>query len=180
MKRGKVVSMPNSTETQIRTRARNLPVDRCYVNDNWEKAQIVNVVVTRKHTNGNISYGVYLVDLLLLGVKDCFYAFNQSPMELKDRLFNGAINFVECDYVLAHNIVYEGIAFADEYGFEPVKEFTRTGKYILEEDSDDIPEMDIPVGKDGVPVVSVTSDENRSYEITTLDKTAGPGNYIND
>ena len=56
MKRGKVVSMPNSTEAQIRTRARNLPVDRCYVNDNWEDAQIANVVVTRKHTNGNISF----------------------------------------------------------------------------------------------------------------------------
>ena len=179
MKKGKVISMPTSPEGQIRLRARNLPVDRCYINENWEESQMVHVVVTRKHVNGNVTFGFYLVDLMLLGVKDCFYDFNQSPIELEAKINDELANFIECDYALAHNIIYEGVAFAEEYGFEPVKDFTRTGIYILEEDTDDIPEMDIPLGYRGIeiPAVFVTPEHDRKREIAVLEKTAGHGNY---
>ena len=179
MKKGKVISMPTSPEGQIRLRARNLPVDRCYVNKDWEESQMANIVVTRKHVNGNVTFGFYLVDLMLLGVKDCFYAFNESPIELEDKINDERANFIECDYALAHNIIYEGIAFAEEYGFEPVKDFTKTGIYILEEDTDDIPEMDIPLGYKGneIPVVFVTPAHDRKREIAILEKTAGHGNF---
>jgi hypothetical protein len=178
MKKGKVVPMPTSPEAQIRTRARNLPVDRCYIDSDWEETQMANVVVTRKHVNGNITFGFYLVDLMLLGVKDCFFVFNGSPEELYERINNDYVEFLECDYALAHNIIYGGIAFAKDCGFEPVKSFTKTGIYILEEDSGNIPEMDIPLGEDGVPVVFVTPGESRKREIAILEKTAGPGNFI--
>ena len=176
MKKGRVVSMPTTPEAQIKMRARNLPIDKCYINEEWEENQMANVVVTRKHVNGNITYGFYLVDLLLLGVKDCFYAFNESPVELREKIEYE--EFVECDYVLAHNIIYEGIAFAEDYGFAPAKDFTKTGIYILEEDSDAIPELDIPLGKSGCPVVLVTSHNPMKQELSILDKTAGPGNYF--
>ncbi len=178
MKKGKVISMPTSPEAQIRTHARNLPVGRCYVSDDWEETQTANVVVTRKHVNGNITFGFYLVDLMLLGVRDCFYTFNESPAKLEKRINSGYVEFVECDYVLAHNIIYEGIAFAEHCGFAPVKRFTKTGIYILEEDSGNIPEMDIPLGEDDTPVVFVTPEDNRQHEIAILDKAVGPANYI--
>ena len=178
MKKGKIISMPSSPEAQIRTRARNLPVGKCYVNENWEETQMASVIVSRNHVNGNVTYGFYLVDLYLLGVKDCFYAFNESPVEMEEHIHNQILEYIECDYELAHNIIYEGIAFAEDCGFEPVKEFAKTGVYILEEDSDDIPEMDIPLGKDGIPVVFATPDRNMQHEIAILKKTAGPGNFI--
>ena len=178
MKKGKIISMPTSTEAQIIARARNLPVGKCYINDEWDDAQMASVIVSRKHVNGNVTYGFYLVDLNLLGVKDCFYAFNQSPVEMEEYIHNQMIDFVECDYALAHNIIYEGIAFAEDFGFKPVKEFFKTGIYILEEDTDDIPEMDIPLGKDGVPVVFTAPNRNMQREIAILEKTAGPGNFI--
>ena len=177
MKKGKVISMPSSVEAQIRTRARNLPIDRCYINEDWEMAQMANIVVTRKHVNGNITFGFYLVDLMLLGVKDCFYEFNSPSAELEEQLDNAPDIFIECDYELAHNIIYAGTAFAEKYGFKPVKEF-KTGIYILEEDSDAIPQMDIPLGDDGVPIVYIDSENNMQREIAILEKTAGPGNYI--
>ena len=178
MKKGKIVSMPSSLDAQIRTRARNLQIDRCYVNHNWEETQMANVIITRRHVNGNITFGIFLVDLFLLGVKDCFYMFNTSHSELEERLDNDeSVKFIECDYALAHNIVYEGIAFAKEYGFDPVKDFTKTGRYILEEDTDDIPEIYIPLGMDGVPTVFVAPGENKQREINILEKTAGPGEY---
>ena len=179
MKKGKVISMPTSVDAQIRTRVRNLPIGRCYINSNWRQAQLANVIVTRKHVNDNITFGFYLVDLMLLGVKDCFFDFNVSHVELEERLFNVMPGlFVECDYELAHNIIYEGVGFAEDFGFEPVKSFTKTGIYILEEDSDDIPQMDIPLGENGVPMVYINSENDMQREIAILEKTAGPGNYI--
>jgi len=178
MKKGKVISMPVTPEAQIRSRARNLPLDLCYINDNWEDSHMAMVIVTRKHVNGNITYGGYLVDLYLLGVKDCFYAFNEIPSKLEERLDNWELDFVECDYVLAHNVIYESVAFAENYGFAPVKDFTKTGIYVLEEDSDQIPEMDIPLGKDGLPVVFVDPYNDHRREIAILDKMAGSDNYI--
>ena len=177
MKKGKIVSMPSTPEAQIRGRARNLPVGKCYVNKNWREAQMASVLVSRKHVNGNVTFGFFLVDLNLLGVKDCVFAFNESPREMEERVHNPYVEFVECDYALAHNIIYEGIAFADDFGFEPVKDFTKTGVYILEEDSDDIPAMDIPLGRDGVPVVFVSPDRDMRREIAILEKTAGKGNF---
>ena len=176
--KGKVISMPNTPEAQIRTRARRLPIGKCYINQGWENAKMASVIVSRKHVNGNLTYGFYLVDLNLLGVKDCVFAFNESPVEMEERIRNHTVKLIECDYVLAHNIIFEGIAFAESYGFEPVKDFVKTGIYILEEDSDEIPSMDIPLGKDGVPVVFSAPDRNMQREIAILEKTAGIGNFI--
>ena len=178
MKKGKIVSMPTSLDAQIRTRARNLPLDKCYVNHDWEDSQMVNVVISRKHVNGNITFGIFLVDLLLLGVRDCLYEFNVPAEAMDDVLYNGMVRYVECDYTLAHNIVFEGIAFAEENGFEPYKNFTKTGIYILEEDSDDIPQIEIPVGENEKPVVWVTPENNMKREIAILEKTVGKGNFI--
>lgn len=179
MKKGKVISMPTTPEAQICLRARNLPIDRCYVNENWEETQMANVVVTRKHVNGNITFGFYLVDLLLLGVKDCFYGFNESPIELEEKINDEYANYMECDYELVHNIIYEGISFAEDSGFSPVKDFTKTGIYILNEDSDDIPTIDIPLGYqgEGIPVVFVTPENDRKREIAILEKAVGRGNF---
>ena len=176
MKKGKIISMPTTPEAQIRTRARSLPVEKCMVGSDWKESQMAIVIVSRKHTNGNVTYGMYLVDLLLKGVKDCEYAFNKSSSEFEKR-FKG-LKLLDCDYTLAHNIIYEGITFAENCGFEPCKDFTKTGIYILEEDSDDIPTMDIPLGEDGVPIVFVTPDNDQKREIAILEKTVGIVNFI--
>ena len=178
MKKGKLITMPTSVEAQIRTRARNLPIDVCYISEDWTDSKSANVIVTRKHANGKISYGYYLVDLLLRGVHNCAYAFNVLPAELDELMDDLDDSLVECDYALAHNMIYEGIAFAEENGFEPVKDFTKAGEYILEEDNGMIPHIDIPVGIDGMPVVVTTPALNMQREIAILEKTVGSENFI--
>ncbi len=177
MKKGKTVSIPTSVEAQIRTRARNLPIDKCYINEDWKELQYATIFIVRKHTNGNHTIGRYLVDLKLLGVKDCTYQFNESPLYMDEIIEDTRdISLVECDYNLAHNIIYAGLEFAEDYGFAPHKDF-KTAQYILEEDSDDIPLMDdIPLGDDGIPVLIVRHGENKSREMSILDKTAN-GDY---
>ncbi|OFX57392.1 MAG: hypothetical protein A2046_06355 [Bacteroidetes bacterium GWA2_30_7] len=142
-----------SPETYIRTRARNLPIDKCFINQNWKETGIASIIVSRKHTNGNFTFGVYLVDLFALGTKDSFYRFNTAPdilEELKERMSKELVE--EADYVLVHNIIYGANAYAEENGFKVCKEFILT-QFILEEDTEDIELIEIEFGKDGKPLL---------------------------
>ena len=164
--------IPTTVEAQIRTRARNLPIYKCYVNKNWQQEHKAIVLIVRKHTNGNVTMGNFFVDLRLRGVKDCLYMFNESPLRLDDLRKRYFEIHEECDYHLAHNIIYAGLEFARDYGFEPHKNF-KTAQYILDEDTDDIPLMEIPLGDNGFPVLEIPYGESCQNEIAILKKTAG-------
>jgi len=144
-----------SPESYVRTRARKLSLGPCYVNDNWQEMGMANVIVTRKHTNGNFTVGVYLVDCLALGVKDSFFKFNVEEAELEEIINRSSGNqLVETDYVTAHNIVYGANAFAEEHGFKPCKEFKNNTQYILEDDeNEDIEIIEFEFGRDGKPLL---------------------------
>jgi len=172
MSKSKPVSIPSSVEAQIRTRARNLPIHQCYINKDWEELQYANLIITRKHTNGNITFGDFIVDLKLLGIVACSYWFNESPLRLNELLKQQGDPFEECNYTLAHNIIYAGLAFAEDYGFPPDKNF-KTAQYILEVDTDKIPDIEIPLGNNGIPVLQIPYGESGTREIAILDKTAG-------
>src|SRR4051794_33442597 len=167
-----------SPKKYIETRARTLPIYKCFVNKAWNEAHEANVVVMRSHVNGNITAGIYLVDLMCLGIKDTFYFFNQPEKEILEH-FPVDINemFDEVEYALAHNIIYAGHDFALDYGIEPHKDFVVT-KFILEEDNDNIPLIDIPVGdEDGMPHLMVNQPGEYSSALAKLHKNAGEGNY---
>lgn len=131
----------------------------------------------RKHVNGNITLGVYLVDLLCLGVKDTWYMFN-TPEEEVDERFDMAHGYLtETDYTTAHNIIYAGHDFAADFEIAPHKDFGFT-RYILEEDDDRIPLVEIPVGdEEGKPVLIVSRTDNYGAALQKLEKHAGEGNY---
>jgi hypothetical protein len=173
--KSKSVSIPTTVEAQIRTRARNLPIHQCYINRNWEDERLATIIVVRKHTSGSITRGHFVVDLKLRGITDCMYIFNETPLHLDDLLKSLRDPLVECDYHLAHNIVYAGLAFAEDYGFSPHKSF-KTAQYILEEDTDDIPMMEITPGDNGIPVLQIPYGETGEREMAILDKTAA-GDY---
>jgi hypothetical protein len=167
-----------SPKKYIETKARTLPIYKCFVNKNWELASEASVIVMRRHVNGNVTTGIYLVDLLCLGIKDTFYFFNEPEGEIYERFpADVDVMFNEVDYALAHNIIYAGHDFALDYGIEPHKEFAVT-KFILEEDNDKIPLMDIPVGdEDGLPHLMVHQPGEYSSALAKLMKNAGEGNY---
>jgi len=175
MSKGKIISIPTTVEAQIRTRARNLPIYKCFISKNWEEVQEASIMIVRKHTNGNNTKGIFRVDLKLRGIKDCSYNFNESPLRLDEMLERFPNIFEECDYHLAHNIIYAGLEFAEDYGFAPHKDF-KTAQYILEEDTDDIPMIEVPLGDEGIPVLEIPYGENCQHEMAILDKTAG-GDY---
>ncbi len=179
--KGKVIQML-SPENYIRKKARTLPVYECLVRSDWEETKMTTVTVARNHTNGNITVCSYLVDLFCLGVKDSMYLFNvpvQQYQEFKEKV-NGEMEMTEVDYTLAHNIVYAGIEFAEEFGFKPHNDYESVTKYMLEEDTEDIELIEIECGNNGKPLYMRGPFEDDAMArkiIAQLEKNAGPGNY---
>jgi hypothetical protein len=165
-----------SDKKYIETRARSLPIYKCLVTKTWKESKMVGVIVMRKHSNGNITAGFYSMDLLCLGVKRTSYFFNITEEEFLEKQGDVAHRYEEVPYDLAHNIIYAGHDFAMEYDIHPHKDF-QVSRFILEEDSEDIPLIDIPVGDKGKPHLLVMSAKDRPDALAKLQKNAGEGNY---
>lgn len=164
-----------SPRKYIQTRARTLPVYKCLVNADWRESDLASITVMRRHVNGNVTAGSYLVDLLCLGVKDTFFWFNEPESAITDRMPPGMM--MEIDYNLAHNIIWAGHDFAADYDIEPTKDFALT-QMILEEDNDDIPLMEIHTGDEsGQPRLVANFPGQYSRELSILARSAGEGNY---
>lgn len=172
-----------SPENYIRQRARNLPLFKCLINEGWEENGLAYITVARRHINENITFCTYLVDLKCLGIKDSFFNFNISEYEFDEFVDKLSYNFElsEIDYSLAHNIIHAGWEYAEEIGFKPYKSFLSTTLFMLEEDDDTIPLIDIPCGdENGKPlfVQGPSEDEATANRIIAqLEKNLGTGNF---
>ena len=140
----------------IKTKSRTLPIGKCYINSNWYEKGLASIIVTRQHTTGNFTVGMYIVDTFCKGVAETYMLFNGSSEDLRLNIElhippeGELITLMEVDYILAHNIIYGAIAFAEENGYKPHKDFEITKK-ILEEDNEDIELIEIEFGVDGKP-----------------------------
>ena len=145
---------PLSPKKYILTRARLLPVYKCLINKNWNEGKLASITVTRKHSNGNITAGFFLVDMLARGVKNTHFTFNAPEEDFFEKLYESVPEdfLEEISYPLAHNIIYGAVAFAEEHNMLPHHDFPIT-QHILEEDTDDIELIDLTFGLDGKPVL---------------------------
>jgi hypothetical protein len=172
-----------SPENYIRQRARNLPIFKCLVNEGWEEDKLAQITIARRHINGNITFCSYLVDLNCLGVKDTFYYFNLPEEDFEEVMEKMAQGYalIEIDYALAHNIIHAGWEYGEEIGFKPHKEFLSITRFMLEEESDAIPLINIDCGDiDGKPLFvqgPLESDAMVNRIIAQLEKNVGHGNY---
>jgi len=186
MKKKNATNQPQilSPENYIRQKSKNLPIGKCFVMKTWKKQKFCQIIITRKHSNGNVSACLYLVDLACLGVKDTTYKFN-VPFEdievILEPAKDSGHDFIEVPYELVHNIIYAALEFAEEYGLKPHKDFTSTTRHFLEEDTEDIPLIEIACGGDDGKPLYVNSGHDtpaRAKQILAqLQKTAGEGNY---
>ena len=172
-----------SPENYIRQRARNLPLSQCLINDGWDDSGLAYIIISREHINGNLTVCFYLVDLLCLGVKDTFFRFNISKWEYDEMIekFTETISMSVVEYNLVHNIIFAALEFAEEIGFKPHKDFESITKYMLEEDDEKIPLIDIACGdENGRPYYiqgEIDSDAKARQILNHLDKEVGPNNY---
>jgi hypothetical protein len=160
--------------------ARKLPIHECWLNPNWQEMGFATVVVCRRHVNGNFSYATYLLDTCLMGLKDTMFFANETPdnyEKLANRIFAGpGLPREKISYELAHNLVYGAIAYADEFGMTPNADWA-VSQYILDEDTDDVPLMELEFGRDGMPTWIPGPYDNYGKVFQTLLNKAGEGNF---
>jgi hypothetical protein len=161
-------------------RARQLPIYECWIAPDWKEAGISVITVARKHSTGNVTMGSYLMDVLCLGLKDTTVIFSKPEDEYReiiDGMFENHGDKVLIDYALAHNIIYGGIAYAEDLGFKPEKEWSLS-QFMLEEDTEDIELIDIEFGRDGKPCYINGPYDNVGKVISKLEASVGKGNFI--
>jgi len=141
-----------SPDEYIRTKARTLPIYKCYINSYWFETGLTILVITRQHKNGNFTIGYYFIDTYWKGLFKSGTNFNFTKAQLDE--FVGFIvkgvedkeMVVEIDYSLAHNIAYGGLEFAEKKGFSPGKGF-ELSRYILNENDGKIEHIELGFGK---------------------------------
>ncbi|MDE6324241.1 MAG: DUF1186 family protein, partial [Paramuribaculum sp.] len=152
-----------------------LPIGKCYIAPpDWLESGMAHVIVTRVRPSGNLVMASFLVDTFCLGVKDAGVHENITPCDFEEYLDNykNGIGLEEISYNEAHNIIYGAMAFAEEGGITPPKEFDPAG-YILEEDTDDIPLIEYDFGKNGKHFLVVNPDRKEMSYFHTLKKKLG-------
>lgn len=161
--------------------ARKLPVYECLLPKDWEEIKKFPVIFSRKHVNGNLTFVTVLVDLLCTGAKDVLFFVNEPESTYREILENYTdsldLEYLPATYELIHNIIFESVAFAEEFGIAPHEDF-RFAELILEEDSDDFPRMDIPLGENDMAHLYLHfEDERADYFERQILKYGKPGTY---
>ena len=161
-----------SPEKYLRTKVRTLQKGLCYRSSSLFEVGEGYVIVTRKHTGGKISFADYLIDTYCVGVKNSFYKLRIEEDEFEDFLNRASEedNLIECSYEEAHNIVYGAVEFAGEADIDPDKSFALS-RYMLEEDTEDVPLIEYEFGKGGKHFLVASSGFEASKYLLKLMKT---------
>ena len=172
-------SAPTQSERRKILGARELPVYECLINPSWQEHGLAHILLSRRQTDGNLLYGVYLTDVYCLGLKNTFcnanFTISRYKRELRNKLYQEETP-VDCPLPLAHTIIYGGIEYAAQFGFEPNEDFELT-QYVL--DARESVELckEVEFGKDGKPFFVAGPHDDVKRIMRQLDSKAGEGNF---
>jgi hypothetical protein len=155
--------------------ARNFPFYECLINPSWKDGGLATVLISRQQPDNNLTFGVFLVDIFCLGLKNTFCNVDSSIQKYKTDLHGKIYSEekpVQCPIPLAHHVIYGGIAFAEQFGFKPHKDF-KLSQYILDDKADIEPCEDIEFGKDGEPFFISGPDDNVERIMRQLESKVG-------
>jgi hypothetical protein len=178
-KRAPAHAAPTSARGVLRSAA-TWPWHECLVSADWHRAgELVQIVVARRSSGGEIAAGVFLVDLCCLGVKDAFARLFPSPAEYERDLRGWVTDtqrLVRADPNLAAKIVREGITYARQLGFGPHRDYAEAAVLLRGTDPTacDAP---IPLGKGGKPFFVNGPRDDVARILAKLEKAVGPGNF---
>jgi len=166
----------------IQQNARDYPLHGCWIMAGWEDAGITPVVVARAQAPDRIMFGVYMVDLYCLGLKDVYthidYSLNHFNRELPKMCIGKPLS---CSPELAHEVIYGAIEYAAKLGFQPHPDFTRQLADRMLSPAETYPRVNqVSFGKDGKTlfISGPYDDEWKCRQVVnTLMRTCGEGNF---
>lgn len=170
-KGGQVVRL--TPERWMCEKARTLPLGTTYMNYIPEEGT-ASVLVSRIRPSGNVAFAMFLVDTFCLGVKECYYQTNLTADEFRERSADliESLGMKEVPYAEAHNLIYGAVEWAGEADIDPAREWG-VAKYILEEDTDDVPYIEYEFGDEGKYHLIVANRMEEARMIPILQKRLG-------
>ena len=166
----------------ILRRSRDFPLFECLISADWQEENspgLVQIILARQQPDGDVCYGVYLIDKYLLGLKNTFANAGISRTryveDVRDRISARAA-MTKCPLELAHQMIYEAIEYAAHYGFEPEKDYVVSQLLLAPRGTLEEP-YHLTFGKNGKPFFVAGPHDNSQRILRQLEKTAGPGNY---
>ncbi|RPJ03080.1 MAG: hypothetical protein EHM39_00300 [Chloroflexi bacterium] len=165
----------------ILRKARQFPIIDCQISTDWKGGEggLLQIAIARQQDDERITYGVYLLDQFLLGLKNTLYETNVTFSDYRREVLHHIAQSTpleRCTPELAHQFVYQAIDYADKYGFKPHRDFKWT-RLILEPRGTLAEPYQLTFGKDGKPFFVAGPYDNAEAIIAKLTKTAGPGNF---
>ena len=162
--------------------ARDYPIYGCWIMTGWQDTGITPVVVARQPEPDKIMFGVYMVDLYCLGIKNVYtrtdYSLSRFERELP-KLCSHAPE--KCSVELAHEVIYGGLEYAAKLGFEPHPDYYKQHADLMVDPPDAHPRVDhVVFGHEGKPLyVSGPYDNELKINsvMKTLERTCGAGNF---
>ena len=160
--------------------ARSYPIENCWVQEDWQESGLAVVCVARRQPDGNIVFGVYMVDCYCLGVKDAYFNVDILPSvfqrEFLPKIFSSAGTPIDLSPDLAHEIVYGAVEYAKQFGFRPHADFKRA-QLVLDPPEAHPRTGAVTFGKDGKPFYVSGPHDNVDAIMRQLARATGEGNF---
>lgn len=168
-----------NTEKAVIRRARRYPIHECLISGNWQESGIAAISVARRQSETIMAFGVYIVDLYCLGVKNTYC---RADVPLSKYKGDFRAQFVErneataCPAELAHQIIYGAVEYAANLGLRPHKDF-HLSSHILEERDTIAPNDELEFGKDGKPLYVSGPYDSPGQILKHLEAKLGEGGF---
>jgi hypothetical protein len=178
-KQKRASSKPRLTGRALLRAAGHWPLHECLLAKEWqEPGEIIQILVARRSPTGQIAFGAFLVDLGCLGVKNAFADLFDSQREYKKLRgeFMERQAMIKADLNLAAKIIREAIAYADELGFKPHRDY-RDAMVVLGDADPEACDVPIPLGKDGKPFFVAGPYDNVDQIMSKLTRKLGPDGF---
>ena len=147
-------------EQYIRQKARTLPLGQCYMNKNWFISGIATAVVCRCHKKGTYTFGVFQFDTFCTGLIDCKIEFSRDETAYNNIMayLKDSFKIEPVTYQEVHNLIFGAVAYGEDAGFTPAPMFN-LAKFLLEEDTEDIPLINYQFGRFGKHFLLADSEQ---------------------
>lgn len=167
-----------SDKIHIIKNSKSHPVHECLIDKKWQDLGMAQILLSRRQPNGKLMFGVYLVDIYCLGLKNTFCDANFSQQEyrrLKLETFKGAV-MVPSSPGEVSKIIFGAIEYAEKLGFKPHKDFDLS-HYVLKGLPIDEYDLKTEFGYKGEPFYVAGPDDDFEAIMKALRNNLGEGNF---
>ena len=157
------------------------PLEEVLLTRDWQKeGEIIQILVARRSSLGQIAVGAFLVDLGCLGVKNAFARVFNSRSEYVEGWRSTLVSrqpMMRADLNLVAKIIREGIAYAHSLGFRANPDY-RDAMLVLGNADPDASAARVRLGgKDGKPFFVAGPYDNVPKTLAQLTKAVGPDGF---